>query len=210
MDLMRRRPTLPKIDEQLTVSLSETKEEDQNDAFFIQDTEVTSRIETHTEGGWDVKSESSNCFQSSQTFENNSCFEKCACVNLKSPRTPNGRGIPKSFSFNGFQKNCKQESPERSSKYAFDLDSDMAMLKAKANQLNLQTRRPSYVAWRQQVLAGGLPVVESDKHAKCIRTLEETTSRISTSLDWIRKELVSYSFISALNSIVLTIVYSFT
>lgn len=72
-------------------------------------------------------------------------------------------------------------------------ESDLVLLKAKTSQLNLKTRRPSYVIWKERCLT--FSTVNTADNFIDIRDncfSEEAASRIDSSLEWIRNELVRY------------------
>lgn len=194
MDLMRRRPTLPKIDENLSISVAESTQAEHEDDFMVQ--EVTSRGELDQTTN-DVRAHIKTDNKHLHVLPQQEDSDRFSITRSPSPRTPNGRRSSKSFSFNNADTLSILQKPHGSCCIeSCDQRSDLALLKAKANQLNLQTRRPSYVAWRQLVLSRGLPVasLENNAYLSCKKSVEGTATDISNSLDWIKQELVSLMF----------------
>ncbi|CAG2256642.1 unnamed protein product [Mytilus edulis] len=223
---MKRRSTLPKIEEDLTFSNLENENDD-------DDIEANSADDKHSRDGNSNEEIAEVLLVSVQTkcsdhikndspdiagikFNSNNCncgnnavnFNKfphengnythtctCTCSNNTTLAFENNKNHS---AINGFDtvNSCTSVNNRFCSRddetSNFDVrTSDLEVLKAKTTQLKLKTRRPSYVAWKQQFTCGRISLTNSNVYARDNDPLtEDAANRIDSSLEWIRNELV--------------------
>ncbi|CAC5403330.1 unnamed protein product [Mytilus coruscus] len=224
-DLMKRRSTLPKIEEDLTFSnLKNENDENDNDGNSADD--INSRAGC-TNGGIaevlfenipkkcteHIRNNSSDIAGTKFNSNNCNCGGNIVNINKFSQENGNVAGInithtrsnnttlvfanSKNYStINSFDnisctsvynRLCTSDDESNISDVS---TSDLEVLKAKTAQLKLKTRRPSYVAWKQQFTCGRINLTNSSTYARDNDPLtEEAADRIDSSLEWIRKEL---------------------
>ncbi|XP_063406398.1 protein FAM167A-like [Mytilus trossulus] len=223
-DLMKRRSTLPKIEEDLTFSNLENENGDDDiDANSADDklshagnsnegiAEV--RLESvQTKCSDHIKNDSTDIAGIKFNSNNSNCgniavhFNKFSpengnythtCIRSNNDRTLAFENNKNHSAINGFDNvSCTIVNNRlcTSDEETNDFDvrtSDLEVLKAKTAQLKLKTRRPSYVAWKQQFTCGRISLTKSSIYAHDNDPLtEDAANRIDSSLEWIRKELV--------------------
>lgn len=228
-DLMKRRSTLPKIEEDLTFSnLENGNDDDDIDANSADDkhsragnsnegiaevllesvqTKCSDHIKNDSPDIAEIKFNSNNCNCGSNAVnfnkcskENGHCTHTCtrfntegtlAIENNKNYSVINSFDNVSCTSFNN--RFCASDDETDNSDVR---TSDLEVLKAKTAQLKLKTRRPSYVAWKQQFTCGRISLTNSSVYARDNDPLtEDAANRIDSSLEWIRKELVRFPYI---------------